>query len=222
MSDDTRAGRAPRARRPAGDPGRPRCPPRPRWSSSAAASWAPASPSTSRRPGSPTWSCSNRALSARGRPRSRWAGSGPRSPTRTTSSSGCGACARTRPSPTGSASTSVSARSATCSCAGPRPSWRRWRPASGCRTDSAATAAWSPPAEAGEINPMLDPGPLLGASFSPRDGYAEPARVVEGYARAAARSGSGAASTPRFSSSPPTRPVPIRSGPSGGASPPAR
>ncbi len=41
----------------------------------------------------PTWSCSNRAPSARGRPRNRWAGSGPRSPTRTTSSSGCGACA---------------------------------------------------------------------------------------------------------------------------------
>lgn len=41
------------------------------------------------------------------------------------------------------------------------------------------------PAEAAEVNPLLDPGPLLGASFSPRDGYAEPARVVEGYARAA-------------------------------------
>ena len=71
------------------------------------------------------------------------------------------------------------------------------------------------PAEACEINPMLDPGPLLGASFSPRDGYAEPARVVEGYAGPPPGSGSGAASTPRSSSSPPTRPVPIRSGPSG-------
>jgi len=40
-------------------------------------------------------------------------------------------------------------------------------------------------AEACEINPMLEPAPLLGASFSPQDGYAEPARVVEGYARAA-------------------------------------
>jgi sarcosine oxidase subunit beta len=40
-------------------------------------------------------------------------------------------------------------------------------------------------AEACEINPMLELGPLLGASFSPRDGYAEPARVVEGYVRAA-------------------------------------
>jgi sarcosine oxidase, subunit beta len=45
------------------------------------------------------------------------------------------------------------------------------------------------PAEACDINPMLAPGPLLGASFSPRDGYAEPARVVEGYARAATRLG---------------------------------
>lgn len=45
------------------------------------------------------------------------------------------------------------------------------------------------PAEAVEINPMLNPGPLLGASFSPRDGYAEPARVVEGYAGAATRLG---------------------------------
>ena len=45
------------------------------------------------------------------------------------------------------------------------------------------------PAEAALINPMLDPGPLLGASFSPKDGYAEPARVVEGYARAASRLG---------------------------------
>ena len=40
-------------------------------------------------------------------------------------------------------------------------------------------------AEACEINALLEPGPLLGASFSPQDGYAEPARVVEGYARAA-------------------------------------
>ena len=40
-------------------------------------------------------------------------------------------------------------------------------------------------AEACEINPLLEPGPLLGASFSPQDGYAEPARVVAGYARAA-------------------------------------
>ncbi|HYP45496.1 MAG TPA: FAD-binding oxidoreductase [Propionibacteriaceae bacterium] len=44
-------------------------------------------------------------------------------------------------------------------------------------------------AEACEINPLLERAPLLGASFSPRDGYAEPARVVEGYARAASSLG---------------------------------
>lgn len=42
------------------------------------------------------------------------------------------------------------------------------------------------PAEAYELNPFLDPTVLLGASFSPRDGYAEPARVIAGYAAAAA------------------------------------
>lgn len=45
------------------------------------------------------------------------------------------------------------------------------------------------PAEAYEINPLLDPDCLLGASFSPRDGYAEPAQVVAGYAAAATRLG---------------------------------
>jgi len=41
------------------------------------------------------------------------------------------------------------------------------------------------PAEAQTINPFLDPAPLLGASYSPRDGYAVPAQVVAGYAAAA-------------------------------------
>jgi sarcosine oxidase subunit beta len=45
------------------------------------------------------------------------------------------------------------------------------------------------PAEAAELNPFVDPGCLLGASFSPRDGYAEPALVVAGYATAAANLG---------------------------------
>ena len=40
-----------------------------------------------------------------------------------------------------------------------------------------------------ELNPFLQPSVLLGASFSPRDGYAEPARVVAGYATAARRLG---------------------------------
>jgi sarcosine oxidase subunit beta len=45
------------------------------------------------------------------------------------------------------------------------------------------------PARAGEINPFLERAPLLGASFSPRDGYAEPAAVVAGYSAAAAALG---------------------------------
>jgi sarcosine oxidase, subunit beta len=45
------------------------------------------------------------------------------------------------------------------------------------------------PAEALELNPFLNASCLLGASFSPRDGYAEPARVVAGYAEAATRLG---------------------------------
>ena len=38
------------------------------------------------------------------------------------------------------------------------------------------------PAEAYALNPLVDPDVLVGASFSPRDGYAEPAKVVAAYA----------------------------------------
>ena len=41
------------------------------------------------------------------------------------------------------------------------------------------------PARAAELNPLLDPRRLTGASFSPRDGYAVPAQVVAAYAAAA-------------------------------------
>ncbi len=41
------------------------------------------------------------------------------------------------------------------------------------------------PEEAARRNPFLDPAVLVGASYAPRDGYAEPARVIAGYARAA-------------------------------------
>jgi sarcosine oxidase subunit beta len=41
------------------------------------------------------------------------------------------------------------------------------------------------PEHAAQLNPFVDPSVLLGASFSPRDGYAEPAQVVRGYADAA-------------------------------------
>jgi sarcosine oxidase subunit beta len=41
------------------------------------------------------------------------------------------------------------------------------------------------PGRASQLNPFIDPSVLLGASFSPRDGYAQPAQVVHGYADAA-------------------------------------
>lgn len=45
------------------------------------------------------------------------------------------------------------------------------------------------PSEAAALNPYLDPRALVGASYSPRDGYARPARVVAAYREAAARLG---------------------------------
>jgi sarcosine oxidase subunit beta len=41
------------------------------------------------------------------------------------------------------------------------------------------------PQEAATLNPYLDPRALMGASFSPRDGFARPARVVAAYLAAA-------------------------------------
>jgi sarcosine oxidase subunit beta len=41
------------------------------------------------------------------------------------------------------------------------------------------------PGRAAQLNPFIDPSVLLGASFSPRDGYAQPRQVVHGYADAA-------------------------------------
>jgi glycine/D-amino acid oxidase-like deaminating enzyme len=41
------------------------------------------------------------------------------------------------------------------------------------------------PGRAAQLNPFIDPSVLLGASFSPRDGYAKPGEVVRGYADAA-------------------------------------
>lgn len=45
------------------------------------------------------------------------------------------------------------------------------------------------PAEAAQLNPYLDERALVAASFSPRDGLADPSRVVAGYAAAAGRLG---------------------------------
>ncbi|WP_267278826.1 NAD(P)/FAD-dependent oxidoreductase [Arthrobacter sp. CDRTa11] len=41
------------------------------------------------------------------------------------------------------------------------------------------------PEEAYRINPFLDPAALLAASYSPRDGFAQPSKVVQAYAEAA-------------------------------------
>jgi sarcosine oxidase, subunit beta len=41
------------------------------------------------------------------------------------------------------------------------------------------------PERAAQLNPFIDPSVLNGASFSPRDGYAQPRQVVHGYADAA-------------------------------------
>lgn len=45
------------------------------------------------------------------------------------------------------------------------------------------------PAQAVEINPLLRQAALLGGSFSPRDGFAEPSKVIQAYTEAAAQLG---------------------------------
>lgn len=45
------------------------------------------------------------------------------------------------------------------------------------------------PGRAAQLNPFIDPSVLLGASFSSRDGYAQPGQVVHGYADAARKLG---------------------------------
>lgn len=41
------------------------------------------------------------------------------------------------------------------------------------------------PEETRQLNPLIEPGALTGASYSPADGFVQPTRVVEGYVRAA-------------------------------------
>ena len=41
------------------------------------------------------------------------------------------------------------------------------------------------PDEAHQLNPLVEPSALTGASYSPGDGFVQPTRVVEGYVRAA-------------------------------------
>lgn len=45
------------------------------------------------------------------------------------------------------------------------------------------------PDQAAQINPFLDPAALVAASYSPRDGFAQPSRVVQAYAEAARQLG---------------------------------
>ena len=54
----------------------------------------------------------------------------------------------------------------------------------GVQNSLGCSARMVTPAEAVVINPLLRQAALFGGSFSPRDGYAEPAKVVEGYAKA--------------------------------------
>lgn len=52
-----------------------------------------------------------------------------------------------------------------------------------------ASARMVSPAQAAELNPLLDPGAFLGGSFSPRDGFVQPSKVVAAYAAAAQQLG---------------------------------
>ncbi|KFF60536.1 sarcosine oxidase subunit beta [Cryobacterium sp. MLB-32] len=57
------------------------------------------------------------------------------------------------------------------------------------QNDHGSNSRMISPAEARAHNPFISEEALLGASFSPRDGFADPSRVVEAYAEAAIRLG---------------------------------
>jgi sarcosine oxidase subunit beta len=59
----------------------------------------------------------------------------------------------------------------------------------GVQNSLGCSARMVTPAEAVVINPLLRQAELLGGSFSPRDGYAQPAKVVKGYTEAAQQLG---------------------------------
>jgi sarcosine oxidase, subunit beta len=59
----------------------------------------------------------------------------------------------------------------------------------GVQNSLGCSARMVTPAEAVVINPLLWQAALLGGSFSPRDGYAQPAKVVKGYTEAAQQLG---------------------------------
>jgi sarcosine oxidase subunit beta len=57
--------------------------------------------------------------------------------------------------------------------------------ATGIQNSLGCSARMVTPAEAIMINPLLRQAALIGASFSPRDGFADPAKVIKAYAGAA-------------------------------------
>jgi sarcosine oxidase subunit beta len=59
----------------------------------------------------------------------------------------------------------------------------------GVQNSLGCSARMVTPAEAVTINPLLRQTVLLGGSFSPRDGFAEPAKVIKAYAEAATELG---------------------------------
>jgi len=61
--------------------------------------------------------------------------------------------------------------------------------ATGVQNSLGCSARMVTPDEAVMINPLLRRAALLGASFSPRDGYSEPSKVVKAYAEAATELG---------------------------------
>jgi sarcosine oxidase subunit beta len=61
--------------------------------------------------------------------------------------------------------------------------------ATGIQNSLGCSARMVTPDEAVMINPLLRRAALLGASFSPRDGFAEPSKVVKAYAEAARQLG---------------------------------
>ena len=156
----------------------------PRWPSWAAASWAPASRSTWRRRASGTSCCWNGTRSARGRRRSR--------------SAGCGDFSEPGNIVLGQRSLEAFERFDQRVPDGHRTAPGRLPVPVPERAEADAVAQSAElqnrmggrtrlidPDEAATLNPYLDPRALVCASFSPRDGYARPARVVAGYRAAA-------------------------------------
>lgn len=57
------------------------------------------------------------------------------------------------------------------------------------QNDMGVRSSMVTPEEAGQLNPLVHVQALLGASYSPDDGYARPSQVVHGYSKSAAQGG---------------------------------